>query len=156
MHCPFCSTDDTKVIDSRIVTDGRQVRRRRECLDCNERFTTYEIAELMMPVIVKRDGRRKPFSEENLRSGMLRALEKRPVSIEQVELSIGRIKHRLQASGVREIQSQVLGEWVMKELQNLDEVAYVRFASVYRCFQDISDFNTEIDKLVSETKKDSD
>ncbi len=153
MYCPFCNQDDTKVIDSRLIADGRQVRRRRECIECGERYTTYESAELVMPVIIKRDGRRKPFIEENLRAGMLRALEKRPVGVEQMEVSIGRIKHKLQVSGVREIPSQVLGEWVMKELRSLDEVAYVRFASVYRCFQDISDFNEEIDRMHEEVEE---
>lgn len=150
MYCPFCSTEETKVIDSRLVSDGGQVRRRRECLSCSERFTTYETAELVMPRIVKRDGRRKPFDEENLRGGLLRALEKRPVSVEDFEAMIGRIKHRLRACGERELASQTLGEWAMTELQQLDEVAYVRFASVYRRFQDINEFHAEIDRLQKE------
>lgn len=150
MHCPFCNAIETKVIDSRLVSDGRQVRRRRECLLCNERFTTYETAELVMPKIIKRDGSRKTFAEKALRSGMLRALEKRPVSMDDFETAITRIKQRLRASGEREISSQLLGEWAMVELQKLDQVAYVRFASVYRRFEDISEFNKEIRRLKNE------
>jgi len=147
MHCPFCSTDDTKVIDSRLVADGGQVRRRRECLSCSERFTTYEMAELLMPKVIKSDGTRQPFDEEKMRAGLQRALEKRPVSVEEVEAAITQIKHFLQATGEREIPSRLLGEQVMKHLRELDEVAYVRFASVYRSFQDISEFRAELDKL---------
>ena len=147
MHCPYCSAQDTKVIDSRLVADGNQIRRRRECLTCSERFTTYESAELLIPRLVKRDGSREPFNEEKLRAGMARALEKRPVSIEQLEEALSRIKHRLRATGEREIQSLVLGEEVMRELQQLDEVAYIRFASVYRHFKDLNEFREEIDKL---------
>lgn len=147
MHCPFCNAIETKVIDSRLVSDGSQVRRRRECLQCTERFTTYETAELLMPKIIKRDGARKPFDEESLRNGMMRALEKRPVSVDEFEAGIGRIKQRLRASGEREISSQILGEWVMEELHNLDQIAFVRFASVYRRFEDVSQFSQEIDKL---------
>lgn len=147
MNCPFCNRDDTKVIDSRLITSGRQIRRRRECLDCAERFTTYESAELAMPAIIKRDGRRKPFDQEKLRSGILKALEKRCVSIESIEESVSNIHHKLQTSGVREVSSSLLGEWVMQALRELDEVAYIRFASVYRSFQDVSDFNNEINKL---------
>ena len=152
MHCPFCSAVDTKVIDSRLVADGNQVRRRRECLTCTERFTTYETAELLIPRLVKRDGSREPFHEEKLRAGMTRALEKRPVSVEQVEEAINRIKHRLRATGEREVQSLVLGEMVMRELQQLDEVAYIRFASVYRHFKDLNEFREEIDRLETEDK----
>ncbi len=147
MHCPFCQTDDTKVIDSRLVADGDQVRRRRECLSCSERFTTYEVAELLMPKLIKSDGVREPFDEMKLRSGMLRALEKRPVSSDEIEAAINSIKHNLQATGEREIKSRVVGELVMEALQRLDEVAYVRFASVYRSFQDISEFQEEIERL---------
>ncbi|NKB46745.1 MAG: transcriptional regulator NrdR [Legionellales bacterium] len=150
MHCPFCSATETKVIDSRLVSNGNQVRRRRECLDCNERFTTYETAELVMPKIIKRDGRRKPFDEESLRAGMLRSLEKRPVSMDDFELAVDRLKHRLRACGEREVNSQVLGEWVMEELRALDQVAFVRFASVYRRFEDIDEFNQEIKRLQAE------
>ncbi|MCW5589140.1 MAG: transcriptional regulator NrdR [Legionellales bacterium] len=153
MYCPFCHYAETKVIDSRLVSEGNQVRRRRECLKCCERYTTYESAELVMPRIVKRDGRRKPFDEENLRVGMMRALEKRPVSVEALEETISRIKHRLRATGEREISSQLLGEWVMEELRKLDEVAYVRFASVYRSFQDLNAFREEIKRLENEPTK---
>jgi transcriptional repressor NrdR len=147
MHCPFCNAEDTKVIDSRLVSDGQQVRRRRECPDCNERFTTFETAELVFPHIIKRDGRRSPFDENKLRAGMLRALEKRPVSNEQFEEAAQRILRRLRGIGEREVNSQLLGEWVMNELRALDEVAYVRFASVYRSFQDVHAFNEEIRRL---------
>ena len=147
MHCPFCAAEETKVIDSRLVADGGQVRRRRECLTCGERFTTFETAELVMPRIVKSDGSREPFDDAKLRAGMLRALEKRPVSMEDLEASITRIGHRLRATGERELPARELGELVMEELRQLDDVAYVRFASVYRSFQDISDFRAEVDRL---------
>ena len=147
MHCPFCRTDDTKVIDSRLVAEGEQVRRRRECLACGERYTTFETAELWLPRLVKRDGSRAPFDEAKLRNGMLRALEKRPVSIEQIETSVSHIKHKLRAMGEREIKSLIVGEMVMEALKELDEVAYIRFASVYRHFQDLDQFREEIDRL---------
>ena len=147
MHCPFCAAIDTKVIDSRLVAEGDQVRRRRECFDCKERFTTYEIAELVMPRIVKQNGIREPFDEIKLRAGLQRALEKRPVAVEALEAIIQRIKHALRATGEREIGSRVLGELVMAELRTIDTVAYVRFASVYRSFQDISEFRDAIDNL---------
>jgi transcriptional repressor NrdR len=138
---------DTKVIDSRLAGEGTQVRRRRECLDCGDRFTTYETAELVMPRIVKSDGTREPFNQDKLLTGILRALEKRPVDTDSVEAAISRIQHRLQSCGEREIASRLLGEWVMQELRNLDQVAYVRFASVYRSFQDVSEFRDEIERL---------
>jgi transcriptional repressor NrdR len=138
---------DTKVIDSRLAGEGTQVRRRRECLDCGDRFTTYETAELVMPRIVKSDGSREPFNQDKLLTGILRALEKRPVDTDSVEAAISRIQHRLQSCGEREIASRLLGEWVMQELRNLDQVAYVRFASVYRSFQDVSEFRDEIERL---------
>lgn len=147
MHCPFCIANDTKVIDSRLVSEGQQVRRRRECPECNERFTTFETAELVLPRIVKRDGRRSPFDETKLRAGMLRALEKRPVSSEDFEEAVQRILRLLRGTGEREISSQLLGEWLMEELRALDQVAYVRFASVYRSFQDVNAFNEEIQRL---------
>ncbi len=146
-YWPFCSAQDTKVIDSRLVADGVQIRRRRECLSCTERFTTFETAELVMPRLVKTDGTRQPFDEAKLRAGMLRALEKRPVSMEDLEAAISRICHRLRATGERELPARELGEFVMEELQQLDDVAYVRFASVYRSFQDISEFSAEVDRL---------
>jgi len=147
MHCPFCAAVDTRVIDSRLSPEGDKVRRRRECPSCGTRFTTHEVAELVMPQIVKRDNRREAFNEDKLRAGMLRALEKRPVSAEQVEQAIQRIKNRIRASGDRELPSRRLGEWVMGELRDLDQVAYVRFASVYRSFQDVNAFREEIEKL---------
>lgn len=150
MRCPFCEAPDTKVIDSRLANEGDAVRRRRECLTCHERFTTYETAELVMPRLVKRDGTREPFNEEKLRAGILRALEKRPVDSEAIEAAIGRIKHRMRVAGEREIPARQLGEWVMIELRDLDEVAYVRFASVYRSFQDVNAFREEIEKLQRE------
>ncbi len=151
MHCPFCNADDTKVIDSRLVAEGGQVRRRRECASCKERFTTFEVAELLMPKVIKSDGTREPFDEEKLRAGMHRALEKRPVSVEQVEAAISQIKQGLQATGEREVPSRMLGELVMETLRKLDEVAYVRFASVYRSFQDINQFRAELDRLENES-----
>lgn len=150
MRCPYCSETETKVVDSRLVADGGQIRRRRECLACGERFTTYEAAELMMPRVVKTDGTREQFSEEKLRAGIQRALEKRPVSTENVEAVIDQIKHSLQATGEREVRSRVIGEAVMLALRTLDHVAYVRFASVYRDFQDLEEFRAEIDSLVGE------
>jgi transcriptional repressor NrdR len=155
MHCPFCSAEDTKVIDSRLVAEGDQVRRRRECLSCSERFTTYEVAELMMPKLIKHNGNREPFNEEKLRAGILRALEKRPVGVEDIEAAIMGIKHTLQATGEREIKSRVVGEMVMDALRELDDVAYVRFASVYRSFQDLSEFQAEIQRMQENTAADA-
>ena len=150
MFCPFCSEIDTKVIDSRLVSDGHQVRRRRECLSCHERYTTFESAELVMPKIIKRDGSREPFNEDKMRSGLVRALEKRPVSVERVELSINKVKSTLRATGEREISSEMLGNIIMEQLKELDKVAYVRFASVYRSFEDIKEFGEEIARLGDE------
>lgn len=147
MYCPFCNASDTKVTDSRLIRETNQVRRRRECLVCKDRFTTYESAELSFPCIIKRDHRRDQFNEEKLRAGILRALEKRPVSLEQIEKAISHIIHKARASGDRDIPSQQIGEWVMEELQNLDQVAYLRFASVYRSFQSIEEFREEINRL---------
>ncbi len=151
MHCPFCHAEDTKVIDSRLVGEGAQVRRRRECVACNERFNTFETAELAMPKIIKSDDRRCPFDEAKLRGGFDRALEKRPVGTDNIEDAITRIKGKLRACGESEIPAAKLGEWVMDELRNLDEVAYVRFASVYRSFQDVDAFEQEIRKLQQKT-----
>ena len=147
MHCPFCSHTETKVIDSRLAGEGRQIRRRRECLACTERFTTFESAELLLPMVVKSDNSREPFDENKLRGGMSKALEKRPVSPEAIEDAIARICHKLLNLGEREIPARSVGEMVMEELRHLDEVGYVRFASVYRSFQDIEAFRTEIDHL---------
>lgn len=150
MRCPFCSFQDTKVIDSRLVTGGAQVRRRRECIECGERFTTFEGAELVMPKVIKGDGSRQPFDDNKLKSGILRAVEKRPVSVEDVEKAILGIQSQLRGLGEREVSSKVIGEMVMNALKELDQVAYVRFASVYRRFQDVSDFREEIERLESE------
>lgn len=147
MHCPFCSHQETKVIDSRLAGEGRQVRRRRQCLACNERFTTFETAELVMPRLIKSDNSRQPFDEEKLRNSMIRALEKRPVPSDEFEQAIGRLVHKLRTLGEREVPSRLVGEFVMEELRDLDEVAYVRFASVYRSFQDVTEFQDEIKRL---------
>ncbi len=148
MFCPYCCAQETKVIDSRLVDDGTQVRRRRECVKCSERFTTLETATLTMPLLIKRDGRRCNFETEKLRMGILRAVEKRPVSSEQIEGLIRQIIHQLRVQGEREVSSQWLGELVMNELRHLDKVAYVRFASVYRSFQDVDAFQKEIQSLM--------
>lgn len=150
MRCPFCSAEDTKVVDSRFADEGESVRRRRECLSCHERYTTYERPELRLPQIIKSDNRREPFSDEKIRSGMRRALEKRPVDAEAVEVIVGRIRHKLIASGEPEISSRQVGEWIMIELKNLDQVAYVRFASVYFSFEDLDAFNDELKRLRKE------
>ncbi|MGI2048429.1 transcriptional regulator NrdR [Shewanella oncorhynchi] len=147
MHCPFCSAIDTKVIDSRLVAEGHQVRRRRECTECHERFTTFEGAELVMPRVIKRDGSRQPFDEEKLQGGMLRAVEKRPVSMDEIEQALSKIKSTLRATGEREVPSEMVGNLMMEQLMNLDKVAYIRFASVYRAFEDVSEFGEAIAKL---------
>lgn len=147
MYCPFCHAEETKVVDSRLVSDGAQVRRRRQCLECHERFTSFETAELIMPLIIKRDGRRESFNIDNLRSGMLRALEKRPVSADNLEAAIISITQEIRRRGEREVDSQLIGELVMKELYRLDHVAYVRFASVYKRFKDVSEFRQTIDQM---------
>ncbi|NMT92546.1 transcriptional regulator NrdR, partial [Vibrio alginolyticus] len=144
MHCPFCSENDTKVIDSRLVADGHQVRRRRQCLACSERFTTFETAELVMPKVIKSNGNREPFDEDKMVGGIQRALEKRPVSADSIELAISMIKSQLRATGEREVPSQMIGNLVMDQLKELDKVAYIRFASVYRSFEDIREFGEEI------------
>ena len=147
MFCPFCSAQETKVIDSRLVAEGHQVRRRRECVICHERFTTFESAELVMPRVIKRDGSREPFNEDKLRAGLQRALEKRPVSTEKVEEVILSLKSALRATGEREVSSEFLGNLIMDALKVLDKVAYVRFASVYRSVEDIREFGEEIARL---------
>jgi|TARA_B100001540_G_C15759244_1_gene620860 transcriptional repressor NrdR len=149
LHCPFCNNDETKVIDSRLAGEGWQVRRRRECQQCDERYTTFETAELVMPHVIKRDDSREPFDQVKLRSGILRALEKRPVKSEDIEKSIERVTHLLQTMGEREVSGRLIGDMVMEELRKLDQVAYVRYASVYRSFQDITEFQKEIEKLQS-------
>jgi len=150
MHCPFCGTQETKVSDSRLVAEGDQVRRRRQCLSCGERFTTYETAELVMPRVVKGDGTRESFDQAKLRAGMMRALEKRPVSSERIEASMEHVRQRIRARGEREIGARDIGEEVMLELKRLDQVAYIRFASVYRKFEDVAEFRAEIDRLTQE------
>ncbi|HCC44074.1 MAG TPA: transcriptional regulator NrdR [Gammaproteobacteria bacterium] len=147
MFCPFCSHRETKVIDSRLVSEGNQVRRRRECRECGERYTTFESAELVLPRVIKSNGARQPFDEDKLRSGLVRALEKRPVDLEQTEATLDRIKLRLRATGEREVLTRIVGEMVMDELRELDDVAYVRFASVYRSFQDVNEFQKEIEAM---------
>ncbi|RIZ67831.1 MAG: transcriptional regulator NrdR [Methylococcales bacterium] len=147
MRCPFCGAQETRVLDSRLVNEGDQVRRRRECISCKERFTTFEVVELLMPRVIKRDGNREVFEEHKLRSGILKALEKRPVASDAIEAAISRIKKEIMESGEREIPVQALGEKVMKELSLLDHVAFVRFASVYRSFQDVSEFTEMIESL---------
>ena len=147
MQCPFCKDADTKVIDSRLVAEQSQVRRRRECLKCEERFTTFETPELVMPHVVKNNGARVPFDESKLRSGILRALQKRPVSAEQVETLITHILHELRTMGEREVASSQIGELTMKGLKELDQVAYVRFASVYKSFADVGEFTSEVEQL---------
>jgi len=150
MRCPFCGEQDTKVIDSRLAGDGDQVRRRRECLSCAERFTTFESAELSLPRVVKRDGRREPFNDIKLRSGLLHAFEKRSVGTDEIEAVANRVKRRMLGAGEREVASRLLGEWVMEELRGLDQVAYVRFASVYRSFEDVQAFREIIEGLERE------
>lgn len=150
MHCPFCGAQETKVSDSRLVADGDQVRRRRQCLHCHERFTTYETAELVMPRVVKANGTRESFDPAKMRTGMMRALEKRPVSVECIEASIEHIRQRLRARGEREMPARLIGDEVMAQLRQLDQVAYIRFASVYRRFKDIDEFRAEIERLSDE------
>ena len=151
MHCPYCGYTDTKVIDSRLIAEGLQTRRRRECPECGERFTTFETAELLMPKIIKhRNNMREPFNEQKLREGLFRALEKRPVGEEEVEKLIEDIKKDIRATGEREVKSRLIGEIIMKRLRELDEVAFIRFASVYRRFEDITEFSEEVEKLTKD------
>ena len=152
MQCPFCGDSDTRVIDSRLAGEGDSVRRRRECVACKERFTTFEMAELNLPRVIKSDGVREPFWEEKLSAGFLRALEKRPVDSEAIDAAMSRIKKRLLSLGEREIPSMKIGELVMDELQGLDHVAYVRFASVYKSFEDVNAFREVIDALEKDGK----
>ncbi len=156
MRCPFCGADDSKVVDSRLSAEGDAIRRRRMCVECNERFTTYETAELSLPRLIKRDRSRELFDENKLRAGIMRALEKRPVSIDDVDTAVKGITRRLWATGEREVDSRLVGDWVMDALRELDEVAYVRFASVYRSFQDVNAFREEIERMESQTEQDTD
>ena len=153
MYCPFCQAEDTKVIDSRLVADGSQTRRRRSCEVCESRFTTFETADLALPRVIKSNGERQPFNGSKLKKGMLRALEKRPLSAEEIDTVFGKILKRIRTSGVREIKSIEIGEIMMSALKEVDSVAYVRFASVYRDFQDIKDFSEEINSLSREKPK---
>lgn len=150
MRCPFCGADDTRVVDSRLANDGDQVRRRRRCVACDERFTTCEVAELTMPRVIKSNDAREPFNDDKLRGGIMRALEKRPVTIEEIEAALSHIRKKILISGEREVPSSMIGELVMDELRGLDEVAYVRFASVYRRFDDIDEFRNMIERLESD------
>jgi len=150
MKCPFCGTPDTRVVDSRLAQESTQVRRRRECNSCEARFTTYESPMLNMPMVIKRDGSRDAFDERRLRNGMMRALEKRPVSAELIEDAVSRIKKQLLGIEAREISTRNIGEMVMHELQRLDHVAYIRYASVYLSFEDIQAFEEVIKALESE------
>jgi len=154
VYCPFCGHVETKVIDSRLAAEGQQIRRRRECLACGERFTTFETAELVMPQVVKSDRTREPFDEAKLRSGMQKALEKRPVGNEAIDAAVAHISHKLRSLGEREVPARLIGELVMEELRHLDEVAYVRFASVYRSFQDVEAFHDEIARLRRRPRRD--
>ncbi len=147
MYCPFCGDQETKVVDSRLAGDGYQIRRRRECTGCAERFTTFESAEFVLPKLVKTDESREPFDEAKLRSGILKATEKRPISSEAIEELISRVIRKVQKMGEREIQSRLLGEIVIEELREIDEIAFVRYASVYRRFQDVEEFEKEIESL---------
>lgn len=147
MHCPFCHHEDTRVIDSRLTEDGLAVRRRRECPQCSERFNTFEHAELKLPAIIKHDGRREPFDEKKLRAGLELALHKRPLGSDTVDAILDDVTKKLRTSGERELPSRRIGEWVMAELKRIDQVAYVRFASVYRRFEDVQAFREEIEKL---------
>jgi transcriptional repressor NrdR len=155
MKCPFCGFADTKVIDSRLGKEGNNIRRRRECFDCERRFTTYERIEETLPLVIKKDGRREPFDRQKIIAGMQRACEKRPVSIATIEKMVDRLELSLQESGEKEIESSRIGEAVMEALHGLDEVAYVRFASVYRQFKDINEFMSELKDLLAKDRAES-
>jgi len=155
MKCPFCGYADTKVIDSRLGKEGNNIRRRRECFDCERRFTTYERIEETLPLVIKKDGRREAFDRQKIIAGMQRACEKRPVSIATIEKAVDRLELALQESGEKEIDSSRIGEAVMEALHGMDEVAYVRFASVYRQFKDINEFMSELKDLLAKEKVES-
>ena len=152
MHCPFCANDDTRVIDSRVVEDGAAVRRRRECEVCGKRYSTYERAELRLPMVVKKDGTRQAFNVEKIRGGLQKALEKRPVSADSLEQAVNSILRSVQELGESEIPAESVGEFVMQQLQGLDGVAYVRFASVYREFKDVDDFLAAVKNAMADDK----
>lgn len=149
MKCPFCGYSDSKVVDSRPDKGGSGIRRRRECEQCAKRFTTHERIEEILPLVLKKDGRREPFDRLKIISGIKKACEKRPISVEEIERLVDRLETRLQESSEREIPTTLIGEWVMKELHDMDEVAYVRFASVYRSFRDINEFMLELQELLN-------
>jgi transcriptional repressor NrdR len=153
MKCPFCGDLDNRVIDSRLSKDGAVIRRRRECLECGRRFTTYERVEEVMPLVIKKDGRREPFDRMKILLGLKKACEKRPISITTLEKVVDKIEHKLLESGEKEIPSTVVGEEVMRELYHLDHIAYVRFASVYRSFKDINQFMDELKELLDRQKQ---
>ena len=153
MRCPFCQNMDDRVIDSRLSKDGDMIRRRRECSHCQRRFTTYERVEETLPLVIKKDGRRETFDRGKILAGLQRACEKRPISVEVLEKLIDRIEQRLQDAGEREVHSREIGEQIMQQLQNLDEVAYVRFASVYRSFKDVNEFMNEVKELLEKGQK---
>jgi transcriptional repressor NrdR len=154
MKCPFCAEINNKVIDSRLGKDGRMIRRRRECLNCNKRFTTYEKVETVLPMVVKKDGRREPFNNEKIRSGIQMACQKRPISINKIDDFVDSLSQEFQESGNREINSSEIGERVIERLKSWDDVAYVRFSSVYRQFKDINEFMTELKDLLDEKSGD--
>lgn len=147
MKCPFCGKDETQVVETRVAEDGDFIRRRRQCMACERRFTTYERPDVTMPAVVKKDGRRIDFDGGKLEASMKLALRKRPVSTEQIDSAVRRIEEKLLSLGVREIPSARIGELVMRELKKLDKVAYVRFASVYRSFEDVAEFKTLVDEV---------
>jgi transcriptional repressor NrdR len=149
MKCPFCSHDDTRVVDSRLGKEGNNIRRRRECVECERRFTTYERVEETLPLVIKKDGRREAFDRQKIISGIQRACEKRPVSIATIEKLVDQMELSLQESGEKEIPASRIGEYIMEALQSLDEVAYVRFASVYRQFRDINEFMSELTEILA-------
>jgi transcriptional repressor NrdR len=153
LRCPFCQHMDDRVIDSRLSKEGDMIRRRRECTHCLRRFTTYERVEETLPLVIKKDGRRENFDRSKILAGLHKACEKRPISVETLEKLVDRIEQKLQEGGEREIHSRVVGEQIMLELQNLDEVAYVRFASVYRSFKDVNEFMNEVKELLEKGQK---
>ena len=153
MKCPFCNVDDTSVIETRVSEEGDKVRRRRRCLNCGKRFTTYETVELRLPQVVKQDGNRAEFDREKLRTGFMRALHKRPVPTENVDAAIDSIVQKVLSLGEREVPSRLIGEMVMKALYKLDKVAYIRFASVYKSFQDVDDFRDAIKEVQKPQQK---
>lgn len=153
MKCPFCSSSESKVVDSRASPDSRAIRRRRECLSCHERFTTYERIQEFQPMVVKKDGRRESFDREKIVEGIVKACEKRPVSMDEIEAFVSDLEKEIQDRGEREVESKFLGERVMSRLRTWDDVAYVRFASVYRQFKDLNEFMEQLQELLSESSR---